>query len=97
MEGERNAAQAARRRKRQKPPNGTMATGIAVGQANLILDALCRSVAYDVTAFFLKLHLGDPGSAGTTSPAAHTTALPQPSPQPPWVRSPTALPSHGQA
>ena len=52
-----------------------MATGIAVGQANLILDALCRSVAYDVTAFFLKLHLADPGAAGTTSPAAHTTRI----------------------
>lgn len=52
-----------------------MATGIAVGQANLILDALCRSVAYDVTAFFLKLHLGDPGASGTTSPAAHTTRI----------------------
>ena len=25
--------------------------------------------------FFLKLHLGDPGSAGTTSPAAHTTRV----------------------
>jgi hypothetical protein len=53
-----------------------MATGIAVGEANKILDALCRSVAYsDPAGFFLKLHLADPGSAGTTSPAAHTTRV----------------------
>ena len=52
-----------------------MATGIAVGQANAVLDALCRSVTFDPTAFYLKLHLGDPGSAGTTSPAAHTTRI----------------------
>ena len=38
-----------------------MATGIAVGQANLILDALCRSIAFDPTAFYLKLHLARPG------------------------------------
>ena len=53
-----------------------MATGIAVGQANAILDSLCRSVVYaDPAGFFLKLHLADPGAAGTTSPAAHTTRV----------------------
>jgi hypothetical protein len=51
-----------------------MATGIAVGEANKILDALCRSVAYvDPAGFFLKLHTADPGSAGTTAPAGETT------------------------
>jgi hypothetical protein len=51
-----------------------MATGIAVGQANAILDAYCRSVAWtEPAAFFVKLHLGDPGAAGTSNPAAETT------------------------
>ena len=51
-----------------------MAVGIAVGIANSILDALCRSVAWtDQAQFWVKLHLGDPGAAGTTSPAANTT------------------------
>lgn len=50
-----------------------MTTGLASGQANAILDALCRSVAYsDPAGFFLKLHLGDPGAAGTSNPAAET-------------------------
>lgn len=51
-----------------------MAVGLAVGQANAILDALCRSVAYsDPAGFFLKLHTGDPGAAGTTNAATETT------------------------
>lgn len=51
-----------------------MAVGLASGQADGILDAICRSVAYsDPAGFFLKLHLGDPGVAGTTNPAAETT------------------------
>jgi hypothetical protein len=53
-----------------------MATGIAVGEANKILDALCRSVAYtDPAGFFLKLHTADPGAAGTTAAASHTTRM----------------------
>jgi hypothetical protein len=51
-----------------------MAVGIAVGQANAILDALCRSVAYsDPAAFFLQLHVGDPGAAGTANQMGDTT------------------------
>ena len=51
-----------------------MAVGLAVGQANAILDALCRSVAYsDPAGFFLKLHTGDPGAAGTSNAATETT------------------------
>lgn len=51
-----------------------MAVGLASGVANSILDALCRSVAWSEPATFnVKLHLADPGSAGTTSPAANTT------------------------
>jgi hypothetical protein len=49
-------------------------TGLSATVANSILDALCRSVAWtDPAAFHVKLHLADPGSAGTTSPAANTT------------------------
>lgn len=51
-----------------------MTVGIAAATLNSWLDALCRSVAYtDPAAFWLKLHIGDPGSAGTTNPAANTT------------------------
>ena len=51
-----------------------MATGIAVGQANAILDAYGRSVAYsDPASFNVKLHIGDPGAAGTSNPAGETT------------------------
>ena len=51
-----------------------MATGLAAATANSILDAYCRSVAWTEPAgFFVKLHLGDPGAAGTSNPAAETT------------------------
>lgn len=51
-----------------------MATGLAVGQANAILDALCSSIAYsDPAGFFVKLHTGDPGAAGASNAAGETT------------------------
>lgn len=51
-----------------------MTVGLAAGQANAILDALCRSVAYsDPAGFFVQLHIGDPGSAGTSNAAGNTT------------------------
>lgn len=51
-----------------------MATGLAAGQANGILDALCSSIAYsDPAGFFVKLHTGDPGAAGTANAAGETT------------------------
>lgn len=51
-----------------------MATGIASGQANAILDAYCRSVAYsDPVSFNVKLHTGDPGADGTSNAATETT------------------------
>ena len=50
-----------------------MATGMAVGQANAILDAYCRSVAYsDPAAFYVQLHTAEPGAAGTTAIAGET-------------------------
>jgi hypothetical protein len=51
-----------------------MAVGLAVATANAWLDALCRSTAYtDPAAFWIKLHIGDPGAAGTANAAAETT------------------------
>lgn len=42
--------------------------------ANSWLDALARGVAYDNDGgVWVKLHLGDPGAAGTANPAAETT------------------------
>jgi hypothetical protein len=51
-----------------------MAVGLASGIANSVLDALCRSVTWtEPAAFYVKLHLGDPGSAGTANAATETT------------------------
>lgn len=51
-----------------------MAVGINATVANAILNALCRNVAWtQPAAFWVKLHLGDPGAAGATSPAANTS------------------------
>jgi hypothetical protein len=51
-----------------------MATGLASGVANSILDALCRSVAWtEPDAFWVKLHTGDPGSAGAGNAATEAT------------------------
>lgn len=50
-----------------------MAVGLASGIANAILDALCRSVAWSEPAeFWVKLHTGDPGAAGTSNAATET-------------------------
>lgn len=47
---------------------------IAVGEANKILDAWCGRTTYTAnTAVWAKLHLGDPGSAGTSNAATSTT------------------------
>lgn len=51
-----------------------MATGLAAGIANSILDALCSSTTWsEPAAFYVKLHTGDPGSAGTSNAATETT------------------------
>jgi hypothetical protein len=50
-----------------------MAVGLASGVLNSMLDALCRSVAWTEPAeFWVKLHTGDPGSAGTANAAGET-------------------------
>ena len=38
-----------------------------------ILDAVFNNVSLVVVSTFVKLHLGDPGEAGTANPAANTT------------------------
>jgi hypothetical protein len=46
----------------------------AVGETNKMLDAWAGRTTYTANAgVYTKLHLGDPGSAGTTNPAANTT------------------------
>lgn len=41
--------------------------------ANSFLDAVARNTSYAEAAVWVKLHLGDPGAAGTANPAAETT------------------------
>lgn len=53
-----------------------MATGLASAIANSILNALCRNVAWSQpAAFYVKLHTGDPGAAGTSNAAGNTTRV----------------------
>jgi hypothetical protein len=53
-----------------------VAVGLAVGVANAILDALCRSVTWsEPDAVYVQLHIGDPGAAGTSNPATETTRM----------------------
>lgn len=53
-----------------------MATGLASGIANSILNALCRNSAWtQPAAFYVKLHIGDPGASGTANAAGNTTRV----------------------
>lgn len=53
-----------------------MAVGTSATVANAILNALLRSEVWsEPAACWGKLHLGDPGSAGTSNAAAHTTRV----------------------
>lgn len=53
-----------------------MTTGIAAAVLNGWLNALCRAVDYTApTGFYVKLHTGDPGSAGTSNAAGNTTRV----------------------
>lgn len=40
---------------------------------NKILDATLRNVSFAVAAVYVKLHIGDPGEAGTANAAGNTT------------------------
>jgi hypothetical protein len=51
-----------------------MAIGLASGVANSILDSLARAVSWTPpAAFCVKLHISDPGAAGTSGAAGETT------------------------
>lgn len=51
-----------------------MAAGLSTTVVNAILDALCRSVAWSEPAeFWVRLHTGDPGAAGTSNGYTDTT------------------------
>ncbi len=51
-----------------------MAVGIASAIADSVLNAYGRNVAWtQPAAFYVKLHLGDPGAAGANNAAAETT------------------------
>jgi hypothetical protein len=53
-----------------------MAVGLSAAIANDILDAICKNDALTtlpVAAVWVKLHVGDPGSAGTANAAGNTT------------------------
>jgi hypothetical protein len=51
-----------------------MATSWSAAVANAILDAYCRNVAPTLpTQVWIKKHVGSPGAAGTSNPAADTT------------------------
>lgn len=45
----------------------------AEGERNKMLDAWAGRAAYSQTDVYVKLHLGDPGAAGTSNAAANTT------------------------
>lgn len=50
-----------------------MATGLASGVANSILDSLCNATSWTAPAgFYVQLHTGDPGAAGTSNVATET-------------------------
>jgi len=47
---------------------------IAVGERNKMLDAYVGRTTYTANAaYYVKLHLGDPGAAGTNNAATETT------------------------
>lgn len=51
-----------------------MATGLSATVANAFLDALGNASNYTApTAFWVKLHVGDPGAAGASNAATETT------------------------
>jgi hypothetical protein len=54
-----------------------MATGLIAATANSILNYVIRGTAYTQpgTTWFVKMHIGDPGAAGTSNPAGNTTRV----------------------
>ena len=50
-----------------------MAEGFSSATATSILDAICNNTSYAVANVWIKLHVGAPGSAGTSNAATETT------------------------
>ena len=50
-----------------------MAEGLSSYCANKFLDAAGNNTSFAVTTVYIKLHIGAPGSAGTSNPATETT------------------------
>ena len=50
-----------------------MATGLSTYLCNSFLNALGNNTSYAVTQVYVKLHVGDPGSATTANAATETT------------------------
>lgn len=51
-----------------------MATGITATESNSMLTAYAKGTSYSGNAaFWVKLHIGDPGAAGTANAAGNTT------------------------
>jgi len=49
-----------------------MATGLAAATCTAILDAIGNAVPFSFSAVWIKLHVGDPGAAGTANAAVET-------------------------
>jgi len=52
-----------------------MALGFSSATATSILNAICNGTSYSVTEVWIKLHIGDPGGAGTAFPAGETDRI----------------------
>ena len=51
-----------------------MTTGLSSATAQGILNELCNAGSWTIpTSFWVKLHLGDPGAAGSSNAASNTT------------------------
>jgi hypothetical protein len=50
-----------------------MALGMSQYLANELFDAIGNNGSFAIIQVYIKLHLGDPGSAGTANPAGETT------------------------
>jgi hypothetical protein len=49
-----------------------MTVGASTYLANSWLDALCNNTSFAVATVYVQLHVGDPGSAGTSNAAVET-------------------------
>ena len=53
-----------------------MTDGISATVANALLNAICQAANYTApVAFYVKLHTGSPGAAGTSNAAGNTTRV----------------------